>query len=181
MRVVGHNHFVKTRILKLFPIGNKSKNYLYLSKNTSMKYLLTITIFFCFAFTTQAQQYLPGLWAGTLTQGNQEYKVEIFLVRKRQRLTGRSYIYLSEGEVVEGEIKGKLHKDLSMNIYDVKIVRPEELDDKLHFPRHFQLLYQRSFNEMQLTGYWQDWHHSAGDPKRQQGKIRLERKAPGKA
>lgn len=150
-------------------------------KTQPMKYLLTFAVFLFISTTTHAQQYLPGLWAGTLTQEDTEYRVEIYLVRKRQKLTGRSYIYLPDGEIVEGEIKGKLHQDLSMNIYDMKIVRPNELNDSLHFPRHFQLLYRRSFNEMKLTGYWQDWHHSAGDAKRKQGKIKLERKAPGKA
>lgn len=146
-----------------------------------MKYFLSFAIFLFISTAANAQQYLPGLWAGTLTQENTEYEVEIFLIRKRQKLTGRSYIYLPNGDIVEGEIKGKLHKDLSMNLYDMKIVRPDDLNDTIHFPRHFQLLYRRSFNEMQLTGYWQDWHHPAGDSKRKQGKIVLERKAPGKA
>lgn len=150
-------------------------------KTQQMKHLLTFTLLLFISTTINAQQYLPGLWAGTLTQENQEYRVEIFLIRKRQKLTGRSYIYLPDGQIVEGEIKGKLHQDLSMNIYDMKIVRPDVLNNSVHFPRHFQLLYRRSFDEMKLTGYWQDWHHSAGDPDRKQGKIVLERKAPGKA
>jgi hypothetical protein len=162
----------------MFPLGNKQSEC---RKTQKMKYLLTFALFFFISTAVQAQQYLPGLWAGTLTQENTEYKVEIFLIRKRQKLTGRSYIYLPNGEIVEGEIKGKLHKDLSMNIYDIKIVRPNKLDKSIHFPRHFQLLYRRSFDEMKLTGYWQDWHHSAGDLKRKQGTITLERKAPGKA
>ena len=125
------------------------------------------------------QQYLPGLWSGTLTQGNETYPVEIFIVRNKQKLSGQSYVHLPNGETVAAEVKGRLHEDLSLNLYDLKIVQPVEdlQDDSLHFPRHFQLLYRRSFNEMELRGYWQDWHHSAGDPQRRQGKIVLRRKA----
>lgn len=128
--------------------------------------------------TLSGQQYLPGLWKGTLTQGDKEYRVEIYIVKKRSKLSGRSYVYLDDNQVVQGELKGRLHDDLSMNLYDVKIVQPSEnRDSLLHFPRHFQLLYRRSFDDMKLQGYWQDWHHRASDPKRRQGRILLERKA----
>ncbi len=144
-----------------------------------MKKLLFLFPLLFFGTTVQAQKYLPGLWSGTLTQGEDTYRVEIFLIRNQDYLTGQSYVYLPNGEVTASEIRGKLHQDLSMNVYDTKIVKPdaEVRSDSLHFQRHFQLLYSRSFDELELRGYWQDWHHSAGDPQRRQGKIILRRKA----
>lgn len=144
-----------------------------------MKQLLFLTLLF-FSYTAgYGQQHLPGLWTGTLTQGSETYRVELMIIRDRQIITGRSYIYLPNGEVTQSEIYGRLHEDLSMNIYDRRVLypEPEVRSDSLHFPRHFQLLYQRSFNDMELEGYWQDWHHSAGDPKRRQGRIKLLKKA----
>lgn len=146
-------------------------------KFLEMKYLLSLFFSLFLIMGIQAQQYLPGLWTGTLTENEKEYKVEIFIIKNRRNLSGRSYIYLSDQEVVQGELKGRLHDDLSMNLYDMKIVSPEEVIDSLHFPRHFQLIYHRSFNDMELRGHWQDWHHRASDPKRKQGRIVLERKA----
>lgn len=146
-------------------------------KYTKMRHTFFVLFFLLFSTLGNAQRYLPGLWQGTLIQGDEEYPIEIFIVRNRQKLSGRTYIYLGDQETVEAEINGRLHKDLSMNLLESRIVHPEVPDDSLHFLHHFQLIYTRSFNDLELRGHWQDWKHNPTDPKRRRGTLTLKRKA----
>ena len=143
-----------------------------------MKWLLFVCFVLCTATFTavQAQTYLPGLWSGELTQGGETYKFELFIERKKQKLTGRTYIYLPDQTVVTMEFNGLLHKDLSMNIYELKRIEPVEGNDSIYFLRTFQLAYDRQFNSLKMTGYWQERHRSATDKKRRYGRVFLTRR-----
>lgn len=147
-------------------------------QNQAMKKLIPFClILFSSIFTPAvAQTYLPGLWSGELTQGTETYRFEIFIKRKKQKLTGRTYLYLSNNEVVTMEFRGVLHNDLSMNIYEMKMVEPiDDTENPIYFPRTFQLLYNRKMNSLKMTGYWQEMHISATDEKRRFGRVFLSR------
>ncbi|MEO1714548.1 MAG: hypothetical protein AAFU60_14550, partial [Bacteroidota bacterium] len=60
----------------------------------------TVTTFFLVLFISQSgwsQKALEGLWTGTLTQGETEYRYELYIKRKkRNKLEARSLIYLTD-------------------------------------------------------------------------------------
>ena len=136
---------------------------------------ILLVLFSSLATPSIAQTYLPGLWSGELTQGDETYRFEIFIKRKKQKLTGRTYLYLPDNQVITMEFKGFLHEDLSMNVYEMKLVEPTEGDVETYFPRTFQLVYDRDLNDLRMTGYWQEMHKSATDEKRRFGRVFLTR------
>ena len=122
-----------------------------------------------------AQQLLPGWWQGVIQDQGKEYKIRIFIERNRQRLSGQTLIYLDNHEVIETQFHGRLHEDLSMNIYDLELPIPTTSDSTQYFKRKFQLIYHRSFNQLELNGYWQERHRSPTAPDLHKGRVFLKR------
>lgn len=144
--------------------------------------------FFClFMVSTPAlfgQKYLDGLWEGTLTLKDRTYKFEIlFKTLGKGRIKGKTYIYESEKDVIEADIKGRFHKDRSMNLYDLEVnyAGPSEWLDV--FRKNYQLVVTRSVFGSTLEGYWQEQNQLPTGKKSKQGRIFLKRAAeqPDKA
>ncbi|HMO40629.1 MAG TPA: hypothetical protein PKC76_15890 [Saprospiraceae bacterium] len=126
------------------------------------------------------QGRLDGLWEGELTYGGlasaQSYRFQIWIEEKGGYITGRSYVYLNEDEVIEMEINGRTFRDWSISIYDSQLVSAAGLEVQPPFYRKYQLQYKRGIYETALEGYWQEIKEAMPlDARRAVGRLRLER------
>lgn len=143
--------------------------------------------FLGFAHIGISQSYLPGLWKGMMTKGGLDsktgYTFELFLEVDGAELSGRSYVHINKGEIIEMQIKGKLNADLSLNLYDIEFINPDGETLPPEFGRKYQLLYKRSAweSETSLDGYWQQIIDSPFGKQRKRGRIFLEKVTISKA
>ncbi|MFN7117240.1 MAG: hypothetical protein ACK4TA_10605 [Saprospiraceae bacterium] len=146
-----------------------------------MRLFFTLSLFVGTSLLLSAQNRLEGLWEGSITldgiHSPNEHRFQMLLRYKDGGVTGRSYIYLKNGEIIEMKIKGRLFDDWSLSIYDIEFLPIAGSDFKPPFKRKYQLLYQTSIWETTLNGYWQEVREEALDPKRELGRITL-RKLP---
>lgn len=145
--------------------------------------LFTLALFS--ALTLSAQLQLDGLWEGTITTGGIEstkgYPVQLYLKRTGKKVTGRSYVYISETEIVEMELEGRLYDDLSIYIDEVEYISHQEGEELPDFLRKYQLIWNRSINGSAINGYWQEIRQEIFDTKRQRGRIFLRQIVNNKA
>lgn len=145
--------------------------------------LFTLALFS--ALTLSAQLQLDGLWEGTITTGGIEstkgYPVQLYLKRTGKKVTGRSYVYISETEIVEMELEGRLYDDLSIYIDEVEYISHQEGEELPDFLRKYQLIWNRSINGSAINGYWQEIRQEIFDTKRQRGRIFLRQVVNNKA
>lgn len=141
-------------------------------------------LFFSVA-VSPAQKGLAGIWEGTLTWGGldsyESYKFELLIQVEGNRIKGRSYIHLSEGEILEMDVRGYLYQDRSMAFRDIEFIPAVESELSPRFYRKYQLIYNRSIFGSTLEGYWQEIIISPFDQYRDRGKITLKKKDPSKA
>ncbi len=146
---------------------------------------LLFTLALLSAFTLSAQLQLDGLWEGTITTGGIEstkgYPVQLYLKRAGKKVTGRSYVYISETEIVEMELAGRLYDDLSIYIDEVEYISHQEGEELPDFLRKYQLMWNRSINGSSINGYWQEIRQEIFDTKRQRGRIFLRQVVNNKA
>lgn len=144
-----------------------------------MRFFVTLSLLVGTFHLIFAQNRLDGLWEGSITldgiYSTDEHRFQMLLHYKDGGVTGRSYIYLKNGEIVEMKIKGRLFDDWSLSIYDIEFVPIGGSDYKPPFLRKYQLVYQTSIWETSLNGYWQEIREEALDPKRELGRITLKK------
>ena len=120
--------------------------------------LFSLCLFSCLALS--AQTTLDGLWRGTLTVGGikstQGYPFEVYLERDGRTVTGRSYLHLGEGQVVEMHLSGRMYDDLSIYIDEVEFINDDGDSYEPPFLRKYQLAWRRGIYEGSLNGYWQE-------------------------
>ncbi|MEL6654791.1 MAG: hypothetical protein AAFP77_11420 [Bacteroidota bacterium] len=135
--------------------------------------------------TLSAQLTLDGLWEGTITTGgiesNKGYPVQLYLKRTGKKVTGRSYVYISETNVVEMSLEGRLYDDLSIYIDEVEFVNHQEGEPLPDFLRKYQLIWNRGINGSSINGYWQEIRQEIFDYQRQRGRIFLKQVINNKA
>lgn len=151
-----------------------------------MRYFLLIVITWTIFPTLSAQKHLEGLWEGIMTRGGIDtedgYKFELLLRLEGRFIKGRSYIYLSEKEIIEMDIRGVIYQDRSAYIQDIEFIPLEEDSSVLPpFYRKYQFIYNRSVFGSKLEGYWQQMLIGPFDGKRQRGRILLKKKEESKA
>ncbi|MCB0705410.1 MAG: hypothetical protein KDC34_08880 [Saprospiraceae bacterium] len=138
--------------------------------------LFTVLLSLSFTAYLTAQRALTGLWVGTLTQGENTYDVKMEMKKDGRKLSGSSLVILTDTSYIELHFNGLFHEDRSMNIYEVDILYPESPDiESEYFKRTYQLLYNRSFNDHFLEGWWHEMEKSATDNSRRFGRIQLKR------
>lgn len=132
-----------------------------------------------------AQKQLNGLWEGVMTRNSLEssvgYRFELYLKTEGTAITGRSYLYLEDGEIIEMELSGYVYQDRSVYIQEVKWVKREGQKIEPPFLRKFQLVYERSIWENKLEGYWQEKKSGEVLKSKEYGRILLKRYVPDKA
>lgn len=144
-----------------------------------MKQYFVCTLLLFFILPSFAQKGLAGLWEGTLTYREKEYKLEIFIkVFKKGKLEGKTYIYQTENDVIEAAVDGKLHSDRSLNLYDLKVDYTGPSEQIEVFPKNYQLSYKRSIWELTLEGFWQEQVPHGINEKSKLGRIFLKKAKP---
>lgn len=122
--------------------------------------LLTLVCLLSVPVTLTAQEDLEGLWKGTITAGGLEseesYTFELFLKKEGKKLTGKSYVHLERGKVIEMEVRGWLYGDMSIYMTDGEFIPVEGTGVKPRFYRKYQLMYRPSIWKTTLNGYWQE-------------------------
>ena len=133
-----------------------------------------------------AQKRLEGLFEGYLTVGGLEssrkLRLEIFVRFKGQEINGRSYVHLGRGQVVEMELSGYLYGDFSVYLQEIRHI-PANEEDKVKPPyfRKYQLQYGGNFEEVILTGFWQEETDVPLGKQRAIGRVRLRKVNSSKA
>ena len=138
-----------------------------------------------FSLSLAAQLEFEGLWEGTITvggiQSTQGYPVQVYLERQGKKISGRSYVYLSETRVIEMNLSGYLYDDLSVYIDEVEYINRNGDSYVPPFLRKYQLMWNRSINGSSLNGYWQEIRQEIFAAKRERGRIFLKRVVSNKA
>ena len=138
-----------------------------------------------FSLSLAAQLEFEGLWEGTITvggiQSTQGYPVQVYLERQGRKVSGRSYVYLSETRIIEMNLSGYLYDDLSVYIDEVEYINRNGDSYVPPFLRKYQLMWNRSINGSSLNGYWQGIRQEIFDAKRERGRIFLKRVVSNKA
>ncbi|WP_367387963.1 hypothetical protein [Lewinella sp. LCG006] len=138
-----------------------------------------------FSWSLAAQLQFEGLWEGTITvggiQSTKGYPVQIYLERQGKKVSGRSYVYLSDTRIVEMNLSGFLYDDLSVYLDEVEYVNRNGDNYVPPFLRKYQLMWNRSINGSSLNGYWQEIRQEIFDAKRERGRIFLKKVVNNKA
>lgn len=138
-----------------------------------------------FSLSLAAQLQFEGLWEGTITTGGIQsqkgYPVQVYLEREGKKVTGRSYVYVSEARVIEVSLTGYMYDDLSVYIDEVAYVSRADDNFTPDFLRKYQLVWNRSLSGSSLNGYWQEIRQEIFDSKRERGRIFLKKVVNNKA
>ncbi|MEN0005847.1 MAG: hypothetical protein AAF798_16985 [Bacteroidota bacterium] len=127
-----------------------------------------------------SQKQLLGLWEGVITDGgihtDEGFKFQLYILEiNKNKLVGRSYVYLSEEEVVEMDIEGVIYGDRSIYFRDINFVPLEGGVTKAPYNRKYEVLYNRSIWDTKIEGYWQEIMPQVFADHRQRGRIKLKK------
>lgn len=147
---------------------------------------ILLSAVFLWAPGAGAQERLQGLFEGTLTVGGLEssrkIRLEMFLRFKGQEISGRSYVHLENRQVVEMELKGYLYGDFSVYLQEVGYIQSDEQSpEQPPYFRKYQMQYSGNFEEVILTGFWQEETDAPLGEKRELGRVRLRKVKGSKA
>ena len=166
--------------------GDKMIVVFYTCQKKGVKAAMVLFVILVSGWSLSAQEQLNGLWEGVLTKGNLEsrdgYRFELYLKVEGSGITGRSYLYLEKGKIVEMELSGYIYEDRSVYLKEEEWIPREGITMDPPFLRKFQLLYSRSIWENKLEGYWQELVPGGEVLKtKEYGRIFLKRFTPDKA
>lgn len=148
-----------------------------------------ITAIFCLSlllptYSLQAQKkYLDGFWKGFITTGivdgvRQGMIFELYLKTEgRSTISGRSYAYREDGEVIEMAVKGQVYSDRSISLEDATFLPLENSGVTPTHNKQYQFSYHRSIfkSDNRLEGFWQEIIETPLAMKRRRGKITLQK------
>ena len=150
-----------------------------------MKNIGLLFLFLLLAQFSFGQKGLSGLWEGTITKGGiyseKGTKFELYLEVKGKVITGRSYVYLENGEVIEMDVEGKMYSDRSIYLKETGFISDKHSDLIPPFNRKYQFIYNRSIWDSTLEGYWQEMIPESFYEGRRRGRIILRKAAGSKA
>ena len=135
-----------------------------------MKYPLLFGLFLL-AQTAFAQHPLEGLWQGEMVDSFGTHRFELLLKLEKNRVTGRSYYYHEDRLITEMDVKGKFYRDQSISLYDIHLVKGDDLTGKDPFKRTYQLAFRRSAFGHTLKGFWQIHNGQIGKQLRKLGRL----------
>ena len=128
-----------------------------------------------------AQHPLEGLWRGEMVDSFGTHRFELLIQLEKNRITGRSYYYHEDRLITEMDIRGKFYGDQSMNLYDVRLLKGDDLTGKDPYKRTYQLRFRRSAFGHTLKGYWQIHNGKVGKELRKLGRLDLKQVVVPKA
>jgi hypothetical protein len=147
-----------------------------------MKRLLlvcTLALFTVFASYAQESHPLAGRWEGVITKNGLNstdgYKFELFIKVENNNISGRSYIHISDRQIVQMDISGKTYGDRSVYLEDINFITAQGDTYVPPFARKYQFIHNRSIYDSSLEGYWQQIIKDPFNTKRERGRILLKK------
>ena len=141
--------------------------------------LLILFILFTISLTAQ-NSFLNGYWKGHITQSTLEGQMEdvvfeLYLRVNGSKVSGRSYAYQTNGDINEMEVRGMLHSDRSVTLYDHSHVALENSGVTPNHKKKYQFAHYRSafLTANKLSGYWQEIVNLPFSTKRRRGRVEL--------
>lgn len=127
-----------------------------------------------------AQKGIDGHWEGQITlgglDGQKTIPLELFLVMDGTLISGRSYLYVDDVNVIVMSIKGRLYGDRSAHIEEFEFFPTDNPELLPPFFRKYQFIYYRSIWDSRLEGFWQEIKSDTPlDEKRARGRLILTR------
>ena len=142
-----------------------------------MRYLLLLSSLYIVPAVTTAQTSLDGAWEGEMIvggiYGTERLPVQMFITLDDGMVTGRTYIKLPDGELVQMNLTGRMYRDRSMEMVETDYVGSE---DNAYFPlfnRQYQLIYKPDLFDSELQGFWQEVTEDTFNKFRKRGRMRL--------
>ena len=137
-------------------------------------------IFGFFIVQVPAQKSMEGHWEGEITlgglNGQKTVPLELFLVMDRSVITGRSYLYVDDHNIIVMAIKGRVYGDRSAHIEELEFFPTDNPALSPPFFRKYQFIYFRSIWDSRLEGFWQEIKSDTPlDEKRERGRLILTR------
>lgn len=143
--------------------------------------LLFFSLFYFGSLT--GQKSLEGQWEGFITTGGlysgEQLPMQIYLTIEGKRVEGRTYVVVGEGQTIQMDLVGRLFKDGSIQLEEVKYVGDENNDYFPKFNRQYQLAWKRDLWDASLTGYWQEVTGKTFYNFRERGRITLKKAKEG--
>lgn len=147
-----------------------------------MKRLLLVCALAVFATSfslAQESDPLEGRWEGVITknglQSQEGYKFELFIKVTKGRISGRSYIHISDTHIVQMDVTGNMYGDRSVYLEDINFITSEEDTYVPPFARKYQFIHNRSIFDSKLEGYWQQIIQDPLNERRERGRILLKK------
>lgn len=131
-----------------------------------------------------AQSTLDGEWEGTMTVGgiysNEQLPMKLYLTTEGVSVSGRSYVQLPNGNTLRMDLQGRIYKDRSISLVEVKFAGDPNNNYMPEFNRQYQIVYKADLWDPKLKGFWQEVTHLTFGKKRHRGRMILtKRKGSG--
>ena len=149
--------------------------------------ILALILLPALSLPLHAQKGLKGRWEGTITFGGYDKKAgdkfELYIEIKGSKVTGRTYIYQEDSEVIIRKFHGRIYQDRSMYLEEIaeQTAPNDSIRLQQHQLRRYQFLYTRSIFESTLEGHWQEMIKDPLDKKRAIGRIYMTKAEKSKA
>ena len=143
-----------------------------------MRFFLLMTLLIPLSLT--AQNRMEGIWAGHMVMngldGANELPFELFLeVKSNGTVTGASYLYLKNGDVVEMTLQGRMYGDRSVYMEEYEHLPIVGSSSKPVYSRKYEFQMKRFLTGDVIKGFWQQIIGTPLFPKRSLGRIELKR------
>lgn len=143
-----------------------------------MKFLFALIL--SFPLWLSAQVDIDGLWVGTMTVGgiysDQALPMQLHITIQNDRIIGRSYVTLPDGEILRMELRGDYYGDRSISLLEVSFAGDEQNDIMPEFNRQYQIVHRPDLWDSELRGFWQEVTEATFSNKRRRGRMLLHRK-----
>lgn len=155
-------------------------NRLTLKSKNKLKYGWLFIIFCLFNVPVTAQKGIDGHWEGQITlgglDGQKKIPLELYIVLDGTMISGRSYLYVDDLNVIVMSIKGRMYGDRSAHIEEFEFFPTDNPELQPPFFRKYQFIYYRSIWDTRLEGFWQEIKNDTPlDEKRERGRLILTR------
>ena len=132
-----------------------------------------------------AQSELDGLWEGHMTVGgiysNQALPMQLYLTTEDQKIIGRSYVTLPDGQILRMDLKGYMYGDRSIAMVEVAFAGDPDNDVMPEFNRQYQIVYKPDLWDSQLKGFWQEVTSQTFSGSRRRGRMLLKKRKDTRA
>ena len=147
-----------------------------------MKTLLLVLLF---PLAVAAQSELDGLWEGHMTVGgiysNQALPMQLYLTTDEERIKGRSYVTLPDGQILRMDLKGIVYGDRSISMVEIAFAGDPDNDVMPEFNRQYQILFKPDLWDSQLKGFWQEITSQTFSGTRRRGRMLLKKRKDPRA